>query len=165
VFGDDDDPFLDHHLLIIFENKLSYLNMRPRAAKRTRSGRRTASHCSQSDLNIRSSADRRPRRKLICSKKRQGSQESFDELTTIIRTSIQCSVTPFWRTLERSPVTQPRIPASTARTDACTGLYMHMPVLCVCLLLQELLQSCARGGRRIVEDMCYEIRRAEACVD
>ena len=36
---------------------------------------------------------------------------------------------------------------------------------CVCLLLQDLLQSCARGGRRIVEDMCYEIRRAEACVD
>ena len=28
-----------------------------------------------------------------------------------------------------------------------------------------LIQSCARGGRRIVEDMCYEIRRAEACVD
>jgi hypothetical protein len=37
--------------------------------------------------------------------------------------------------------------------------------LCVCLLLQCLIQSCARGGRRIVEDMCYEIRRAEACVD
>jgi hypothetical protein len=40
---------------------------------------------------------------------------------------------------------------------------------CVCvylsLLLQYLIQSCARGGRRIVEDMCYEIRRAEACVD
>ena len=35
----------------------------------------------------------------------------------------------------------------------------------VCLLLQDLLQNCARGGRRIVEDMCYEIRRAEACVD
>jgi hypothetical protein len=34
-----------------------------------------------------------------------------------------------------------------------------------CLLLQYLIQSCARGGRRIVEDMCYEIRRAEACVD
>jgi hypothetical protein len=33
------------------------------------------------------------------------------------------------------------------------------------LLLQYLIQSCARGGRRIVEDMCYEIRRAEACVD
>ena len=25
-----------------------------------------------------------------------------------------------------------------------------------------LIQSCARGGRRIVEDMCYEIRRTEA---
>ncbi len=36
---------------------------------------------------------------------------------------------------------------------------------CRCLLLQYLTQSCARGGRRIVEDMCYEIRRAEACVD
>jgi phosphoribosyl-dephospho-CoA transferase len=34
-----------------------------------------------------------------------------------------------------------------------------------CLLLEYLIQSCARGGRRIVEDMCYEIRRAEACVD
>ena len=35
----------------------------------------------------------------------------------------------------------------------------------VCLLLQYLIQSCARGGRRTVENMCYEIRRAEACVD
>ena len=34
-----------------------------------------------------------------------------------------------------------------------------------CVLLQYLIQSCAHGGRRIVEDMCYEIRRAEACVD
>jgi hypothetical protein len=39
------------------------------------------------------------------------------------------------------------------------------PLLTLCLLLQYLIQSCARGGRRIVEDMCYEIRRAEACVD
>jgi hypothetical protein len=31
----------------------------------------------------------------------------------------------------------------------------------VCILLQYLIQSCARGGRRIVEDMCYEKRRAE----
>ena len=31
--------------------------------------------------------------------------------------------------------------------------------VCV-LLLQDLLQSCARGGRRRVEDMCYERRRA-----
>jgi hypothetical protein len=30
---------------------------------------------------------------------------------------------------------------------------------CCCLLLQNLIQSCARGGRRIVEDMCYEIMR------
>ena len=36
--------------------------------------------------------------------------------------------------------------------------------VCV-LLLQDLLQSCARGGRRRVEDMRYERRRAEACVD
>jgi hypothetical protein len=33
----------------------------------------------------------------------------------------------------------------------------------VCLLLQHLLQRCSRGGRGIVEDMCYERRRAEAC--
>ena len=31
-------------------------------------------------------------------------------------------------------------------------------------LLQYLIQSCARGGRSIVENMCYEIRRAEALV-
>jgi hypothetical protein len=36
--------------------------------------------------------------------------------------------------------------------------------VCV-LLLQDLLQSCSRGGRRRVEDRCYERRRAEACVD
>jgi hypothetical protein len=37
---------------------------------------------------------------------------------------------------------------------------------CVCvLLLQDLLQSCSRGGRRRVEDMCYERQQAEACVD
>jgi hypothetical protein len=38
------------------------------------------------------------------------------------------------------------------------------PRPCVYLLLQYLIQICSRGGRRIVEDMCYEIRRAEACV-
>jgi len=36
--------------------------------------------------------------------------------------------------------------------------------MCV-LLLQDLLQSCSREGRRRVEVMCYERRRAEACVD
>ena len=33
------------------------------------------------------------------------------------------------------------------------------------LLLQDLVQSCSRGGWGIVEDMCYERLRAEACVD
>jgi hypothetical protein len=46
----------------------------------------------------------------------------------------------------------------------------HTALVCVyycsvCLLLQDLLQSCSRGGRRRVEDMCYERRRADACVD
>ena len=36
---------------------------------------------------------------------------------------------------------------------------------CVCLLLQDLVQSCLRGEGGILEDMCYERRRAEACVD
>ena len=27
-------------------------------------------------------------------------------------------------------------------------------LVCVCLLLQDLLQSCSRGGRRRVDDMC-----------
>jgi hypothetical protein len=33
--------------------------------------------------------------------------------------------------------------------------------MCVCLLLQYLIQICVRGGRRIVEDMCYEIQLPE----
>ena len=37
------------------------------------------------------------------------------------------------------------------------------PDLCVCLLLQHLLQICSRGGGE-VEDMCYERLRAEADV-
>jgi hypothetical protein len=44
-------------------------------------------------------------------------------------------------------------------------MYKALLCCCVCLLLQYLIQSCARGGRRIVEDMYYEIRRAEACMD
>ena len=34
----------------------------------------------------------------------------------------------------------------------------HQPMRVCVLLLQDLLQSCARGGRRRVEDMCYERR-------
>jgi hypothetical protein len=36
---------------------------------------------------------------------------------------------------------------------------------CVFLLLQDLVQSCLREGGGLWEDMCYERRRAEACVD
>ncbi len=43
-------------------------------------------------------------------------------------------------------------------------LTIALLIVCV-LLLQDLLQSCSRGGGRRVEDMCYERRRAEACVD
>jgi hypothetical protein len=35
------------------------------------------------------------------------------------------------------------------------GLVGKLMSVCV-LLLQDLLQSCSRGGRRRVEDMCYE---------
>jgi hypothetical protein len=56
----------------------------------------------------------------------------------------------------------------TAGPSTCGGggtLCVYYCRTGVCLLLQYLIQSCARGGRRIVEDMCYEIRRAEAvCV-
>jgi hypothetical protein len=46
------------------------------------------------------------------------------------------------------------------RAEACVD------GVCVCLLLQDLVQSCSRGGvGGIWEDMCYERRRAEACVD
>jgi hypothetical protein len=38
-----------------------------------------------------------------------------------------------------------------------------LQIRCVCLLLQDLVQSCLRGGGGILEDMCYERRRAEAC--
>jgi hypothetical protein len=43
-------------------------------------------------------------------------------------------------------------------------LVASVPEVCV-LLLQDLLQSCSRGGGRRVEDMCYERRRADACLD
>jgi hypothetical protein len=36
---------------------------------------------------------------------------------------------------------------------------------CVCLLLQDLVSSCLRGEGGRLEDMCYERRRGEACVD
>ncbi len=48
---------------------------------------------------------------------------------------------------------------------ASGNLMLAMLVVMCVLLLQDLLQSCACGGGRRVEDMCYERRRAEACVD
>jgi len=36
--------------------------------------------------------------------------------------------------------------------------------VCVFITAGPITKLCA-WGRRIVEDMCYEIRRAEACVD
>jgi hypothetical protein len=48
---------------------------------------------------------------------------------------------------------------------ACRSCMFELGIKSCCLLLQYLIQSCARGGKRIVEDMCYEIRRASACVD
>ena len=58
-------------------------------------------------------------------------------------------------------------PVSMGMRSPCSGDALDQCGLmgCCCLLLQYLIQSCARGGRRIVENMCYEIRRAEACVD
>ena len=62
--------------------------------------------------------------------------------------------------LERSTSPSPCILQYRARVLGNVTLH-H-----VCLLLQDLLQSCSRGGgRRRVEDMCYDRRRAEACVD
>jgi hypothetical protein len=48
--------------------------------------------------------------------------------------------------------------------DLGSGAHPGRVFVCV-LLLQDLLQSCSRGGRGRVEDRCYERRRAEACVD
>jgi hypothetical protein len=68
-----------------------------------------------------------------------------------------------------------RVPFTTARTllNRCklhkpeSTMFRPFPIFApdsapppgtCCLLLQYLIQSCAHGGRRIVEDMCYEIR-------
>jgi hypothetical protein len=62
--------------------------------------------------------------------------------------------TPQWRCIER-----------TYYKSATVIVIVTVTPGCCWLLMQYLIQSCARGGRRTVEDMCYEIRRAETCVD
>ena len=57
-----------------------------------------------------------------------------------------------------------RCPPVALLRSHITFMFLFLFSVCV-LLLQDLLQSCSRGGRRRVEDMCYERRRAEACVD
>ena len=54
-------------------------------------------------------------------------------------------------------------PGSWRKRDhaVCACVYY---CVCVCLLLQDLVQSCLRVGG-ILEDMCHERRRAESCVD
>ena len=53
-----------------------------------------------------------------------------------------------FRSLRTNMISLPRRPGNIYRLET---------IYCVCvLLLQDLLQSCARGGRRRVEDMCYE---------
>jgi hypothetical protein len=67
---------------------------------------------------------------------------------------------PMHNTLSTPPITSDRKPTQPTTRHSWRG----RTGVCV-LLLQDLLQSCSRGGRRRVEDMCYERRRAEACVD
>jgi hypothetical protein len=50
------------------------------------------------------------------------------------------------------------IPPNLRTTDPTSSRQSTVPAT-------NAIQRCARGGRRTVEDMCYEIRRAEAHVD
>jgi hypothetical protein len=54
-------------------------------------------------------------------------------------------------------------PARANANNPRSTLYRNQPVASAAHPLQYLLQSCSvsRGVRGIVEDMCYEIRRAE----
>ena len=78
---------------------------------------------------------------------------------------------------ERSggPRSETQRPLRAAASRRCAALRSAAPkglatgrvpaFVCVCLLLQDLVQSCLRGEGGILEDMCYKRRRAEACVD
>jgi len=71
---------------------------------------------------------------------------------------------PFWRTPKESCHGKVSL---SLRGSAGSARYLKNKLSThVCFsTAQDLLQSCSRGGGRIVEDMCYERRRAEACVD
>jgi hypothetical protein len=56
------------------------------------------------------------------------------------------------------------------REGACIGAAtilqpVGVTIVCVCLLLQDLVQSCLHGGGGIWEDMCYERRRADGTLE
>ena len=63
----------------------------------------------------------------------------------------------------RTAATRSHTPPS--RTARARAPRWHALCVCVCLLLQDLVQICLRGEGGILEDMCYERRRAEAFVD
>jgi len=46
----------------------------------------------------------------------------------------------------------------------CAMKYDELRCVCVCITAGPIMNLCA-GGRGTVKDMCYEVRRAEACVD
>jgi hypothetical protein len=45
------------------------------------------------------------------------------------------------------------------------GFYSHRELQLAACVFITAGQSCVRSGRGTVKDMCYEVRRAEACVD
>ncbi len=47
--------------------------------------------------------------------------------------------------------------------DSCHGFLPGLT--CVFITAGPIIKLCAGGGRGTVKDMCYEVRRAEACVD
>ena len=78
----------------------------------------------------------------------------------------------YWQgppTAPQAPIFQDPLPTAAGYyaetgTDRDSGTPL-LPPPSASLKREGLLQSCSRGGRGIVEDMCYERLRAEGCVD
>ena len=76
------------------------------------------------------------------------------------------------RSARTRPVTSPpdnphvraRTPPLSGRTPDRNGPDSNPPVVCV-YYFRTYCKAVCGGGRGTVKDMCYEIRRAEACVD